>query len=52
MVQSDNADEPQPHLDCTGAFPSCRVYTFSWRRLGVDVKVILTPPCVFCMANH
>ena len=22
----------------------------SW--LGVDVKVILTPPCIFCMENH
>jgi hypothetical protein len=20
--------------------------------LGVDVKVILTPPCIFCMKNH
>ena len=20
--------------------------------LGVDVKVILTPPCIFCMENH
>ena len=22
------------------------------RHLGVDVKVILTPPCIFCMDNH
>jgi hypothetical protein len=22
------------------------------RRLGVEDKVILTPPCVFCMDNH
>ena len=22
------------------------------RRLGVDAKVILTPPCIFCMENH
>jgi hypothetical protein len=22
------------------------------RHLGVDVKVILTPPCIFCMENH
>ena len=21
-------------------------------RLGVDVEVILTPPCIFCMGNH
>jgi hypothetical protein len=21
-------------------------------RLGVDGKVILTPPCIFCMENH
>ena len=21
-------------------------------RLGVDVEVILTPPCIFCMAKH
>jgi hypothetical protein len=22
------------------------------RRLGMDTKVILTPPCKFCMENH
>ena len=21
-------------------------------RLGVDVRVVLTPPCIFCMENH
>jgi hypothetical protein len=21
-------------------------------KVGVDVKVILTPPCIFCVENH
>ena len=28
-----------------------RVPRLGVRRLGVDVEVILTPPCMFCMEN-
>jgi hypothetical protein len=29
-----------------------RAQRLALRRLGVDVEVILTPPCIICMENH
>ena len=29
-----------------------RLRAVQFHHLGVDVKVIITPPCIFCMENH
>ena len=42
----------RPYLGIYGegqGAPSCGVHRL---RVGVDVEVILTPPCIFCMDNH
>ena len=37
---------------CKRHFELLRVVARVPDHLGTDVKVILTPPCIFCMENH
>jgi hypothetical protein len=67
IVQSDNAAKPYrlvlvvPGRECAQGrlqlvedpiFVDLGLEVARDPDLGVDVKVILTPPCIFCMENH
>jgi hypothetical protein len=55
-VPADHAAERHPHdgdrLVCPPDLAQQRRRVVGVLRLGVGVKVILTPPCTFCVENH
>ena len=53
-LDADKQDEESESRESPAELHELHEEQLSWKTaiLGVDVKVILTPPCIFCIDNH